>query len=253
MWEKRFGAQQEATGQARELARVHEKEMAGWESKEVTTPSGGLMAPGVRTLQPPEPKLISIGQEKFLKLGSKYTYIPKDKATDFMKRYGMYKAGEITKEEFLGIKPVAPSASIKNYEFYAAQERKAGRKPMAFSPWLKSVKKAGAPTMTQIVAGEKHELKKRISASELRPILLEDANKKKVFDTNADDFNVMSTSEVAYWDPSPRKWARDGITKFAKLTSKNLADGWTPKTVQEFAEHNNMTVYEVLKKIGTIR
>lgn len=116
------------------------------------------------------------------------------------------------------------------------------------------LRKAGAPSMTQIIAQETHGIKKRISASDRRLTLLEDANKKEVFDTEADDFNVMSPSEVAYWDPSPRKWPRKaGLTKFTKLTKKNFADGWTPKAVQEFAEHNNMTVYQVLKKIGAIR
>lgn len=116
------------------------------------------------------------------------------------------------------------------------------------------LKKAGAPSMTQIIGAEKFGLQKRLSASEQRQELLRNAMKKEFFDTHADDFNVMSANEVAYWDTADVGLLhREGRGKFVKLTRKNIKDGWTPAVVQKFAEDNAMTVYEVLQEIRAVK
>lgn len=134
--------------------------------------------------------------------------------------------------------------------------------PTAWKPGTKEEymqgRKAGAPSMTQIVGQEKWEAQQRITSSEFKAELKEKSSDKDYYDTNASNFNALNKSnEVAYWDDTivSRKLRPDkpkGIT-IIKLTPKNIKDGWTPKKVQEFADSHGMTVGDLLIELETIK
>jgi len=281
MWKERFGKEQEAQTARETTQRTARRQEAGWEPGPsiIEKPIGArpgmpgrMQMAGQRgptALQPPKPQMINIEGERFLQQGTKLTHIPKADLTNWDKDYALLASGKITPDQFFAARGMGPKTQPETFgdlEFHkdlnayiqkgtrgtVRKFTKEGWKPLTEEEKTR-VAKAGAPSMTQIIQGEKFGLGKRISASERRRTLLESANKKDIFDAEADDFNVMSPNEVAYWDPSPRKWARDGITKFTKLSKKNISDGWTPAKVQEFAETNNLTTYEVLRRIGAIK
>lgn len=273
MWEGRFEKEQAAQIEGETRRSVAAKKTAGWEPEPsiIEKPiSGGLMAgqAGPTALQAPMPNMINIEGERFLQRGTKLTHIPKTDLTNWDKDYALLASGKITPEQFFAARGMGPKTQPETFgdlEFHKglnAHIQRGSRgtvRKFTKEGWkalteeeAKRVRKAGATTIN--IQTEKFGLSKRISASERRTALMDRKGKKDFFDAEADDFNMMSSVEVAYWDPThKRRLGKPGITKFVKLTKKNLEDGWTPATVQQFAEQNNLTTQEVLRRIGAIR
>ena len=118
--------------------------------------------------------------------------------------------------------------------------------------WLLDQKKAGAPTMTQIIAGKKLDIQVDATAGELRGVLTSTKDDKDSFEANASQYNKINTkNEVAYWDLKD-KWYGDEKTKIIKLSNFAIEAGWTPKMIQEAATKKGKTVKEVLQEIGVL-
>lgn len=208
--------------------------------------------PGGRApLRPPTPKVHKLegGGRIFTDRGIS-KYIPPTKASDFDKKYALWQAGEITQDQFLGIKPETTAADIKKYNLYTTQEMKAGRVPKDFTPWLKSVKRAGAPSMTQIVSGEKWEEIKKAEAADLRIDLIKTNKRdKSYFDAQAPRFNNLTAqNEVAYWNTSGW-WEQSRVVK---LSAGDRAKGLTPALLQNQVTRDQ-TMEDLLKKLGIIK
>ena len=266
-WNKRFEKEQAA----QTAIRQEQAEAQGWQPIDYMKEPGESWSEqpdrtiGMKGYRKPIPKMINIEGERFLQYGTKLTHIPKADLTNWDKDYALLASGKITPEQFFAARGMGPKTQPETFgdlEFHKglnAHIQRGSRGTVrkftkeGWKPLTKEEAKAVTPSTTINIQGEKFDLGKRISASERRTALMQRKGKKDFFDAEADDFNMMSSVEVAYWDPSPRKLAKDGITKFAKLTKKNLEDGWTPATVQQFAEQNNLTTHEVLRRIGAIR
>lgn len=118
--------------------------------------------------------------------------------------------------------------------------------------WLLDKKKAGAPTMTQMMGMEKFDIQKDATAGELRQILTTTKDDKDSFEANASQYNKINTkNEVAYWDLKD-EWYGDEKTKIIKLSDFAIEAGWTPKMIQEAATKKSKTVKEVLQEIGVL-
>ena len=269
-WNKRFEKQQGA----QTAIRQEQAEAQGWQPIDYMKEPGESWSEqpdrtiGMKGYRKPIPKMINIEGERFLQYGTKLTHIPKADLTNWDKDYALLASGKITPEQFFAARGMGPKTQPETFgdlEFHKGLNAhiqrgsrgtirkftKEGWKPLTEEEATR-VRKAGAPSVTQIMGQETHALKKRISATQRRTALLERKKKKDFFDAEADDFNMLSAVEVAYWEPHPKNPKR-GITKFIKLSKENLEDGWTPAAVQQFAETNHMSVYQVLRRLGEVR
>jgi len=109
------------------------------------------------------------------------------------------------------------------------------------------MKKAGGVSIQ--IGVEKFGIQKQATAGNIRTQLMENKRDEKLYESSGRLFNTINVgNEVAYWKSITPGIERQG-TRIMKLTPQNIADGWTPKTIQEFADRNGITVEEVLNRI----
>ena len=123
-----------------------------------------------------------------------------------------------------------------------------GWKPKTKEEYMEA-RRAGAPSMTQIVRGEQWETKKMVGAGERKAALKSKPNDRGLFDQHAETFNrITDTNEIAIWDDTPTGvFKKPRGTIIMRLPPAAIKKGWTPKKIQEEANANSMSVAEFLE------